>query len=139
MTLNEYIKDNLPLTLRECPKDDGPFFALPKPYNVPCAKGVFQEMYYWDTYFANTGLMLRGDYVQAKNNIDDLLHMIDRFGFVLNGSNTYFLYNSQPPVLALMVREYYDRMPDKKWLAGAEGQDHHCRCIPETDARCASL
>ena len=119
MTVNEYIENNLPKTVRYRACDEYPFFALPNPYNVPCAEGMFQEMYYWDTYFANTGLMLRGDYVQAKNNIDDLLHMIDRFGFVLNGSNTYFLDNSQPPVLALMVREYYDRMPDKNWLAGA--------------------
>lgn len=80
---------------------------------------MFQEMYYWDTYFANTGLMIQGNLEQAKNNIDNLLHMIDRFGFVLNGSNTCYLYNSQPPVLALMVREYYDLVQDKKWLAGA--------------------
>ena len=119
MKLQEYIEKNLPLSIRYQPEDSESLYALPYPYLIPSVKGMFQEMYYWDTYFANTGLMLRGDYVQAKNNIDDLLHMIDRFGFVLNGSNTYFLYNSQPPVLALMVREYYDRMPDKNWLAGA--------------------
>ena len=119
MKLKEYIEKNLPLSIRYQPEDSESLYALPYPYLIPSVKGMFQEMYYWDTYFANTGLMLRGDFKQAKNNIDDLLHMIDRFGFVLNGSNTYFLYNSQCPVLALMVREFYDRQPDKKWLANA--------------------
>ena len=119
MKLEEYIEKNLPLSIRYQPEDSESLYALPHPYLIPSIKGMFQEMYYWDTYFANTGLMLRGDFEQAKNNIDNLLHMIDRFGFVLNGSNTYFLYNSQCPVLALMVREFYDRQPDKKWLAGA--------------------
>ena len=119
MTLQEYIEKNLPLSIRFHPQDSDSLYGLPHPYLIPSVKGMFQEMYYWDTYCANTGLMIMGDMAQARNNIDDLLHMIDRFGFVLNGSNTYFLYNSQPPVLALMVREYYDRMPDKAWLAGA--------------------
>lgn len=119
MKLSEYIQKNLPLSIRRQQEDSESLYALPYPYLIPSVKGMFQEMYYWDTYFANTGLMLRGDMEQARNNIDNLLYMIDRFGFVLNGSNTYFLYNSQPPVLALMVREHYDRMPDKKWLAGA--------------------
>lgn len=119
MTLKDYIEKNLPLSIRFHPEDSESLYGLPYPYLIPSVKGMFQEMYYWDTYFANTGLMIRGDMEQAKNNIDDLLYMIDRFGFVLNGSNTYFLYNSQPPVLALMVREYYDRVRDKVWLARA--------------------
>ncbi len=119
MTLNEYIKENLPLSIRYQPEDTQQLFALPYPYLIPSVKGMFQEMYYWDTYFANTALLMMGDRQQARYNIDDLLSMIDRFGFVLNGSNTYFLHNSQPPVLALMVREYYDHVPDKAWLAGA--------------------
>ena len=119
MKLNEYIEKNLPLSIRYHPEDSESLYGLPYPYLIPSVKGMFQEMYYWDTYFANTALMMRGDLEQAKNNIDDLLYMIDRFGFVLNGSNTYFLYNSQPPVLALMVREYYDQTGDKAWLAQA--------------------
>ena len=119
MELKEYIEKNLPLSIRFQEQDTESLYALPYPYLIPSVKGMFQEMYYWDTYFANTGLILRGDLQQVKNNIEDLLHMIDRFGFVLNGSNTYFLYNSQPPVLALMVREYYDQTQDKTWLAQA--------------------
>ena len=117
--INEYIKTNLPLTLRECKEDRYPLFALPKPYNVPCASGMFQEMYYWDTYFTNRGLILDGDIEQAKNNTENLMAMAERFGFVLNGNRVEFLNNSQPPFMSQAVREIYEVTADKEWLRGA--------------------
>ena len=117
--INEYIKSNLPLTLRECKEDSYPFFALPKPYNVPCASGMFQEMYYWDTYFTNRGLILDGDIEQAKNNTENLMAMVERFGFVLNGNRAEFLNNSQPPFLSQAVREVYEVTKDIDWLSSA--------------------
>ena len=119
MTVNEYIEKNLPLTLRSCPCDDPPFFALPKPYNVPCASGMFQEMYYWDTYFTNIGHIIDGNLLQAKNNVDNLIAMASRFGFVLNGNRVEFLNNSQPPFMSQAVREIYDKTKDKEWLESA--------------------
>lgn len=116
MKIREYVDRNLPLSIRYTPKDEGKLFGLPKPYIVPCAADNFQEMYYWDTYFSNVGLILRGDIEQAKNNVDNLLSMIQRFGFVLNGSSQYYLYNSQPPFLAQMIREVYDEIQDREWL-----------------------
>ena len=106
--INKYIKDNLPKTIRECKEDNYPFFTLPKPYNVPCASGMFQEMYYWDTYFTNRGLILDGDVMQAKNNVENLSAMAERFGFVLNGNRAEFINNSQPPFLSQAIREIYD-------------------------------
>lgn len=119
MTVNEYIEKNLPLTVRTCEADDGVFFALPKPYNVPCVKGMFQEMYYWDTYFTNIGHIIDGSVEQAKNNVDNLIAMENRFGFVLNGNRVEFLNNSQPPFLSQAVREIYDVTKDKEWLGKA--------------------
>jgi alpha,alpha-trehalase len=117
--INEYIRINLAKTLREQREDSYPFFALPKPYNVPCASGMFQEMYYWDTYFTNRGLLLDGNVEQARNNVDNLLAMADRFGFVLNGNRAEFLNNSQPPFMSQAVREIYEATGDKEWLANA--------------------
>ncbi|MBQ7390817.1 MAG: alpha,alpha-trehalase [Clostridia bacterium] len=114
--INKYIKDNLPRTIRECKEDNYPFFALPKPYNVPCASGMFQEMYYWDTYFTNRGLILDGDVMQAKNNVENLSAMAERFGFVLNGNRAEFINNSQPPFLSQAIREIYDVTHDREWL-----------------------
>lgn len=117
--INEYIKLNMPKTLRECKKDEYPFFALPKPYNVPCASGMFQEMYYWDTYFTNRGLILDKNVEQAKNNTENLMAMAERFGFVLNGNRAEFLNNSQPPFMSQAVREIYEVTRDKEWLSRA--------------------
>ena len=116
--INEYIKVNMPRTVRECKTDSYPFFALPKPYNVPCASGMFQEMYYWDTYFTNRGLLIDGEVGQARNNVDNLVAMANRFGFILNGNRVEFLNNSQPPFLSQAVREIYEVTGDKEWLAG---------------------
>ena len=117
--INAYIKENLPKTQRECREDNYPFFALPKPYNVPCASGMFQEMYYWDTYFTNRGLIIDGNIEQAKNNVENLMAMAERFGFVLNGNRVEFLNNSQPPFLSQAVKEVYEVTRDKSWLSKA--------------------
>lgn len=121
MTINDYIKENLPKTLRECKEDNYPFFALPKPYNVPCASGMFQEMYYWDTYFTNRGHILDGNIGQAKNNVENLVAMAERFGFVLNGNRVEFLNNSHPPFLSQAIREVYEVTRDKAWLSSVIG------------------
>ena len=114
--INEYIKNNLGKTLRECHEDKHPFFALPRPYNVPCATGMFQEMYYWDSYFTNRGLIIDGNIEQARNNTENLMAMAERFGFVLNGNRVEFLNNSQPPFMSSAVREIYEVERDKAWL-----------------------
>jgi alpha,alpha-trehalase len=80
---------------------------------------MFQEMYYWDTYFTNRGLILDGDVEQAKNNTENLMAMALRFGFVLNGNRAEFLNNSQPPFLSQAVREIYEVTGDKEWLRDA--------------------
>lgn len=119
MTIKEYVDKNLELSIRYNPEDKGDLLGLPYPYIIPSVKDMFQEMYYWDSYFANTGLIIRGDVKQAKNNVDNLRAMIDRFGFVLNGNNKGFLQNSQPPFLGLMIREIYDETKDIEWLKEA--------------------
>ena len=117
--IERYIKENLPKTVRECKADAFPFFALPKPYNVPCASGMFQEMYYWDSYFTNRGLIIDGDIEQARNNTENLMAMAERFGFVLNGNRAEFLNNSQPPFMSEMIRDVYKVTGDKEWLRSA--------------------
>jgi alpha,alpha-trehalase len=48
-----------------------------------------------------------------------MCYLIQKYGFVLNGNRTNFLYNSQPPFLSMMVRDYYEVNPDKEWLIQA--------------------
>ena len=115
--IQEYIDLNLPRCLRENKEDEGSLIGLPYPYMVPSASGIFQEMYYWDTYFTNKGLLLRGNVKQAQNHVDDICYLIRKYGFMLNGNRTGFLYNSQPPFLSLMARDVYEETHDKDWLS----------------------
>ena len=119
MTIQEYVDYNLPRSIRYNPEDYGVRYGLPYPYIIPSVADMFQEMYYWDTYFANTGLIIRGDIEQAKNNADNLLYLLERFGYVPNGNHQYLSYNSQPPLLASMIREIYDVTHDITWLEHA--------------------
>ena len=53
------------------PADGDAYFGLPKPYSVPTPGCTFRELYYWDTYFTNKGLILTGKVQQAINNLEN--------------------------------------------------------------------
>ena len=78
---------------------------LPYPYTVPCANGGFQEMYYWDTYFTNKGLILIEKINQAVNNVKNLIYLLKKYKKIPNGSATHYLERSQPPFLGLMLKD----------------------------------
>lgn len=119
MNIYQYIDVNLPKCIRQNKEYSGTFIGLPYPYICPCAAGAFQEMYYWDTYFTHKGLLIRGELQQVRHDIDNMCYLIQKYGFVLNGNRTNYLYNSQPPFLSMMVRDYYEVNPDKEWLIQA--------------------
>ena len=74
---------------------------LAHPYVVP--GGRFREIYYWDSYFTMLGLMRDGESALARGMVDNFADLIERYGHVPNGSRTYYLSRSQPPVFFLMV------------------------------------
>ncbi|MBO5060994.1 MAG: alpha,alpha-trehalase [Clostridia bacterium] len=117
MNVLEYIEAGWEKCIRENKQDKDTLFGLPYPYTVPCSDGVFQEMYYWDTYFTNKGLILSGRLNQAKNNTNNIAYLIKKLGFMPNGSRTSFLNRSQPPFFSEMVRDIYEKTNDKEWLA----------------------
>lgn len=118
-SIREYIRINLPKTVRECHENDGTLLALPHPYTVPCVGEMFQELYYWDTYFTNVGLLHLGEIDTAKNNVDNMLYLVETYGFMPNGSRTYYLNRSQPPFLSAMVKDLVAARPDTVWLKKA--------------------
>ena len=101
------------------PPDGDAYFGLPKPYSVPTPGCTFREMYYWDSYFTNVGFLAVGNVEQAKNNAENILYMIDRFGYMPNGSRTRYLYHSQPPFFAQMVKEIFEADGDREFLTRA--------------------
>jgi alpha,alpha-trehalase len=105
--------------------------ALPKPYVVP--GGRFREMYYWDSYFTMLGLARDGRDDLIESMIDDFGSLIDRYGHIPNGTRSYYLSRSQPPMFFLMVGLSKAVSPDVRrrrlselrrehdfWMAGAE-------------------
>ncbi|WP_251616437.1 alpha,alpha-trehalase [Pumilibacter muris] len=119
MTVQEYIREKMPLTLRLNVKDNDTLFGLPYPYTVPCAEHCFNELYYWDTYFTNKALFALGQTEQTANNVKNILYLIERFGYMPNGSRAYFLKRSQPPYAALMADDVYKATGDLSFLKTA--------------------
>ena len=54
-TIETYLAQKWKETVRYTPQDEGMLIGLPYPYTVPCADGMFNQIYYWDTYFTNKG------------------------------------------------------------------------------------
>ena len=117
--VREFIRDNWHTTVQHCTADTATLIGLPYPYTVPTAGAMFREMYYWDTFFTNEGLVRDGHPELAKGNTDNLLYMVRRFGKVYNGSRTYYEARSQTPYHSMMVDRIYRLTGDKQWLADA--------------------
>ena len=92
---------------------------LPHPYTSPCIKGEghFHFFFYWDTYFTNLGLLRSGLADVARDNIRNMLWLIDRHGFMPN--HVGLENRSQPPYLARMVRDYVAATGDRAFLREA--------------------
>ncbi len=115
----EYIESHWDGQIRENRENEGTLIGLPYPYVVSGLQGKFFEMYYWGTFFTNKGLEISDRWDLVKNNTDNMLYLVDKYGFMLNGNRTYYLDNSQPPFLSLMVRDVFEHYGDPTWLASA--------------------
>ncbi|HVS31822.1 MAG TPA: trehalase family glycosidase [Thermoanaerobaculia bacterium] len=90
---------------------------LPRHYIVP--GGSFNEMYGWDSYFIQIGLMRDGQEQFAYDMVENALYQVEHYGAVLNANRTYYLTRSQPPFLSRMVLAAFDRNGDRAWLRRA--------------------
>jgi alpha,alpha-trehalase len=105
---------------------------LPHPYLVP--GGRFRELYYWDSYFTLLGLSGERHRPLVRDTVENFAYLIDTYGHVPNGTRSYYLGRSQPPVFALMVElaqqqgaiDALDFLPQLRrehawWMDGSEG------------------
>ncbi|CRL08140.1 CLUMA_CG020990, isoform A [Clunio marinus] len=74
--------------------------------------GRFREFYYWDSYWIIRGLLLSEMVNTAQGMIRNFLSIIERFGFIPNGGRIYYSMRSQPPLLAPMIKTYFDHTKD---------------------------
>ena len=86
------------------------------PFAVPGAR--FNEMYGWDSYFENIGLLIDGKLDLAKSMVENFDYQITHYGKILNANRSYYLTRTQPPFYSSMIREVYEAIPDydPKWL-----------------------
>jgi alpha,alpha-trehalase len=97
------------------PNQAGPgLLYLPRPYVVP--GGRFNEMYGWDSYFIEVGLLRDGETELARDMVENFLYEVGHYGQVLNANRTYYLTRSQPPFLTRMILGVYERSGDRAWL-----------------------
>lgn len=75
---------------------------LPHPYVVP--GGFFNEMFGWDSYFIELGLIADHRDALARDMVDNMLFEVAHYGGVLNANRSEFLTRSQPPFLGEMIR-----------------------------------
>jgi alpha,alpha-trehalase len=90
---------------------------LPQPYVVP--GGRFNEMYGWDSYFIQLGLLRDDDISLAKDMADNFVYEIRNYGKILNANRTYYLTRSQPPFFTQMLLGVFERTKDRGWLRKA--------------------
>ena len=108
--------------IRSNPTEQGTLIGLPFRYVVPSDGAMFQEMYYWDSFFTSLGLVNTGREDLVVEMADNLAYMLERFGLIPNGSRYYFLSRSQPPFFTRQMMLAWDvkvRRKDPKrqtWL-----------------------
>jgi alpha,alpha-trehalase len=76
---------------------------LPLPNDFVIPGGRFRETYYWDSYFTMLGLQESHKTQIIENMINNFAYMIDKYGFIPNGTRTYYLTRSQPPFFSMML------------------------------------
>ena len=86
------------------------------PFVVP--GGRFNEMYGWDSYFENIGLLIDNRLDLAKSMVENFAYQITHYGKILNANRSYYLTRTQPPFYTSMIREVFESMPTKdlNWL-----------------------
>ncbi|MDK2761985.1 MAG: alpha,alpha-trehalase TreF, partial [Sphingopyxis sp.] len=123
--------------------------ALPVQHRHVVPGGRFREIYYWDSFFTMLGLVRDGELELANGIVDALTDLIEAHGHIPNGTRTYYLGRSQPPLFHMMVELLGDNRPSVAarrlsamkrehawWMEGAESLapgNRHARAVRLAD------
>ena len=109
----DYITAYWPKIIRQQLQDEQTRIGLPNPYIVPSNGEMFQEMYYWDSFFEALGVVGTDYEHLVLDMTENMLYLFNRFGVIPNGSRYYFLSRSQPPLLNEMIWLSYNSLIKK--------------------------
>lgn len=131
--LRDHIRAMWPALARDPRADVTNSSALPVGHRHVVPGGRFREIYYWDSFFTMLGLVRDGELALANGIVDAMTDLIEEHGHVPNGTRTYYLGRSQPPLFHMMVALLGDsrtevaarRLAAMKrehgwWMAGAD-------------------
>ncbi|CAD25166.3 ALPHA ALPHA TREHALASE PRECURSOR [Encephalitozoon cuniculi GB-M1] len=79
------------------------------PFVIPGDR--FKECYYWDTYWIIEGLVKSGMHKIAVGMVENFILLIEKYGFIPNGTRTYYLNRTQPPYFCMMLFTVYRHVP----------------------------
>ena len=108
--VRKYILKNWTKTFHD-PSEMRGDYTVPKPYISPSIGGIYTDLYYWDVYFIDLGLMIDGFDEQVENNLDNMAYFIDTLGYMPNAN--VLADRSQPPLFCSAVYDYYVHKGDK--------------------------
>ena len=103
-----YIAEYWPRIIRSNPRQHGTLIGLPHPYLIPSDGAMFQEMYYWDSYFMSLGLVGTEHEQLIVDMTENMASLYRRFGIIPNANRYYFLSRSQPPFFTALIRLAHD-------------------------------
>jgi alpha,alpha-trehalase len=122
------------------PKQSGGGSALPVRHCHVVPGGRFREIYYWDSFFTMLGLVRDGETELANGIVDAMTDLIETHGHMPNGTRTYYLGRSQPPLYHMMVGLLGDARPEiaarrlgamkrehRWWMEGADALAPACQ------------
>ncbi|CAG0896196.1 unnamed protein product [Darwinula stevensoni] len=90
--------------------DQYTYIHVPYLHMVP--GGKFDSFFYWDSYWICKGLIVSGMLETMQGLILNFISMVERFGYVPNGGRDFLSRRSQPPMLTLLVRDYFQATND---------------------------
>ena len=134
-SIEKHIKELWKFLKREPTDETNPassLIALPYSYIVP--GGRFREIYYWDSYFTQLGLLADGEEAVFQDMVKNFSHLALTAGRIPNGNRDYYRGRSQPPFFSHMVALWQTRfgaasaaqfLPALKqehdfWMSGAD-------------------
>ena len=106
----EYIRRLWPLLTRPptgAPAPGSSLIEINTQYVAP--GGRFRELYYWDSYFTQLGLLADQQTATADAMVRIFSGQLKRYGRIHNGNRDYYRDRSQPPFFAAMVSLWQDR------------------------------
>ena len=100
-----YISSYWKQLIRHSPQESGAdtLLSLPHPYLIPSNRIMFQEMYYWDSFFTALGLVGTQQEHLIVGLVENMAYLYQRYGLIPNASRGHFLSRSQPPVFTKMI------------------------------------